>query len=337
LNKRHMFTGKKVLVTGGTGFIGHHLVDKLAEIGAEVRVLARNTSNVSKLINNNNVEIVNGDLGDIKSLETATEGVDIVYHLAAKLHVPLDSDDPELQSVNVDGTKNLLDACVSQGVTKFVFFSSMAVSFGSDSDILDESTLSSPMGRYGEGKIKAGELALQYHERHGIDTTILIPVVVYGKGEIGNVAKLINYINKRRFVLIGDGSTMRSIVYINNVVEAALCVAENPLSSGQTYIVTDKDNYSLKQMAEFISTKLNVPLYRFHIPVGLASYLALIGDFSENYFKLKLPFNSDILKRLMTNQLCSSRKIQEELGFVPTTFEEGMSENLDLFISDNNT
>ena len=331
---RDTFAEKKVLVTGGTGFIGHHLVNKLAEIGAEVRVLARSTSNVSRLTDNN-VKIVRGDLCDIDSLKVATEGVDIVYHLAAKLHVALDSRDPELQTVNVDGTKNLLDVCVSNGVSKFVFFSSMAVSFGSDSEVLDESTLSSPMGKYGEGKIKAGELVQQYQKKHNIDTTILIPVVVYGKGEIGNVAKLINYINKRRFVIIGDGGTMRSIVYINNVVEAALCVAENPLSSGQTYIVTDKDTYTLKEMAEFISTKLSVPLYRFHIPAGLASYLALIGDFSEKYFKLKLPFNSDILKRLMTNQLCSSRKIQEELGFTPTTFEEGMSENLDLFMNDN--
>jgi len=337
LNTISMFSEKKVLVTGGSGFIGHHLVNKLAEIGAEVRVLARNTSNVSKLINKNNVEIVRGDLSDINSLNIATEGIDIVYHLAAKLHVPLDSDDPELQSVNVDGTNNLLNACVSKGVSKFVFFSSMAVCFGSDSEIMDESTLLSPMGRYGEGKIKAGELVQEYQKKHNIDTTILIPVVVYGKGEIGNVAKLINYINKRRFILIGDGSTVRSIVYINNVVEAALCVAKNPLSNGQTYIVTDKDNHTLKEMAEFISTKLNVPLYRFHIPIALASYLALIGDFSEKYLKLKLPFNSDILKRLMTNQICSSRKIQEELGFTPTTFEEGMSENLDLFINNNKT
>lgn len=332
---RKMFTGKKVLVTGGTGFIGQHLVNKLVEIGADVRVLVRKTSDISGLLNNNNVEVIIGDLNDANSLKIATKGVAIVYHLAAKLHVPLNSNDPELHTVNVNGTKNILNACVLNNVSKFIFFSSMAICFGSDSEVMDELTSFSPMGKYGESKIKAGEFVQQYHEKYKIDVTTLIPVVVYGKGEIGNVAKLINYINKRRFILIGDGSTVRSIVYINNVVEAALCAAENPLSSGQTYIVTDKDNCSLKEMAEFISTELRVPLHRFHIPVKLASYLALLGDISEKYLKTKLPFNSDILKRLLTNQVCSSRKIQDELGFLPTTFKEGMSENLALFRDEN--
>ncbi len=326
---QYKVTGKKVLVTGGTGFIGHYLVDRLAEMGNEVRVLARNTSNVSRLNNKKNVKVVRGDLCNIDSLEVAVNGVDIVYHLGAKLHVPLNSKDPELYSVNVEGTKNLLNACVSKGVSKFVFFSSTAVCFGSDSKVMDESTPFSPMGRYGECKIKAGKLVQEYNEKYKLDTTILIPVVVYGKGEIGNVAKLINHINKRRYFEIGDGSTVRSIVYVKNVVDAALCVADNPLAIGQTYIITDKDNCTIKEMAEFISTKLKIPLYNFHIPVSLAYCLALICELVEKCLKLKMPFNRDIIKRLTTNQICSSRKIQEELGFSPTTFREGMSETLD--------
>ena len=329
---KYKVTGKNILVTGGTGFIGHYLVERLDEMGNKVWVLTRNTSNGNKLVDKKNVEIVKGDLSNVDSFSDALNAIDIVYHLAAKLHVPLNSKDPELNSVNVNGTKNLLDACISKGVSKFVFFSSTAVCFGNLSDIaMDELTPPNPAGKYGESKLKAGKLVEKYNKEHKLDTTILMPVVVYGKGEIGNVTKLIDYIKKRRFILIGNGSTVRSIVYVKNVVNAALCVTENPKANGETYILTDKDNYTLKEMAEFISAKCNVPLYKFHIPVSLAYCLALMSELIGKCFSLKMPFTRDIIKRLTTNQICSSRKIQEELGFSPTTFEEGMSENLELY------
>jgi len=327
---QYKVVGKRVLVTGGTGFIGRYLVTQLASMGNEVRVLARNTSTVNIFNNDKKVSIAWGDLRDGDSLRKAANGVDIVYHLAGKLHVQTDSCDPELHSVNVDGTKNLLDASVLEGVPQFIFFSSTAV-IGNDSNtILDKTTPCIPSTEYGKSKLMAENLIQEYHEKYNLITTILRPVVVYGKGEHGNVIKLIKHIKKFPIPLIERGSTIKSLIYVRNVIEASLCVTNNPKANGQVYVITDGKNFSIKEVAEIIASKLNVSLSGIYIPHSVAYGLALGCEIFEKCFKYKMPFNRDILKRLITSHIFSSRKIQNELGFCPISFEDGIFETVQL-------
>ena len=325
----YSFTGKRILITGGTGFIGSHLVARLAKMGNDVRVLVRASSNTERISCLQNVTIIEGSILDLNSLIKASEGADIVYHLAAKLHLPLDTKNPDLFPVNVDGTENLLKASVKNGVSKFVFISSTAVSFGiEDGSIIDESTPLKPAGLYGESKIQAGALVNEYSRKFGLNTTILMPVVVYGYGEVGNVAKMITHVRNRKFYIIGKGETIRSLVYIDTVIEAMLCVTQSPNSNGETYILTDRDNRSILEMVRFISTHFNTSIPKPFIPIPVAYIIGLSLELLGKCINKKVPLTRDIVKRLTTNQICSSQYIQDTLGFAPRTFQEGMSDYL---------
>lgn len=326
-------TYKKVLVTGGTGFIGSYLIKKLVEIGCEVRVLVRANSNIDILKDISNVHFIKGDIQDMASMKMAAKGIDVVYHLAAKLHLPMDSNDPELYATNVVGTKNLLDACISENVSIFIFFSSAAVMFGSHNNVMDESTPCHPSAKYGKTKLEAEMIVNDYHKKYGLITTILRPVVVYGVGERGNVIKFIDSIYKRQFQIIGNGRYVRSLVHVRNLVNAALLIIGNPVADGKTYVVTDKDNLTIEEMARIIALKLDVPLPLFHIPKSIAFFIASGCELIEKVFKIRMPLNRDLVRRLTMNQICSSQKIQKELELTPTGFDEGISETIDAYLA----
>jgi nucleoside-diphosphate-sugar epimerase len=319
---------KSILVTGGTGFIGYYLVQKLSEAGNIVKVLAREHSDVTHLKDLNNVSIVKGDICDISTLHAAVDSVDIVYHLAAILHVPHNVRSYKITEVNVKGTRNLLEACREKNVGKFIFFSTAGVSLVESSlnkniDPVFDEPLSYVMSKF-LGEI----LVYNYYKEFDLNTTIIRPAVVYGFGERGNVKKLIDAVQKRCFILIGDGTNRRSLTYVQNAVNAALCVAVNPKTNGKVYIVTDGEPLSIKEIAEVIAEKCNVSLIPVRIPLWVAHPAALLCDLLQRALKLKLPFNMDILRRVTYNQVCSSHLIIEELGFTPIGFREGISETI---------
>lgn len=321
---------KRILVTGGTGFIGFYLVKKLSEAGNIIKVLARKQSDVSHLKSLDNVSIVNGDICDISTLHAAVDSVDIVYHLAAVLHVPHNVRSYKITEVNVKGTRNLLEACRETGVKKFIFFSTAGVSsvknlLTRNIDPSFDEALSYPMSKlYGE------ILVDKYSKEFNLNTTIIRPAVVYGFGEMGNMKRMIDAIQKKFFILVGDGTNRRSLTYVQNAVNAALCVAVNPKANGKVYIVTDGEPLSIKEIAMVIADKCNVSLIPARIPFWVARPAAFLCDLLQITLKIKLPFNRDILRRITCNQLCSSNLIIEELGFTPIGFREGISETIDI-------
>jgi nucleoside-diphosphate-sugar epimerase len=322
-------TGKKVLVTGGTGFMGSYLVKQLSEAGNNVKVLARENSDVASLKKLQNISIVQGDICVPSSLPAAITGVDIVYHLAALLHLPSGVCSSMLRKVNVDGTRNLLEACRQQKVGKFIYFSTAGVPLEDEmtQDDLDPES-DSPL-YYGESKFLGEKLVNEYHKKHNLNTTILRPVVVYGFGDQGNMNKLINAVRKRWFVMIGDGSVKRTLVYVKNVINAAFCVTLNPKANGKVYLVTDGKPLSIKEIAESIAEKCNISLMPLRLPLWAACWLASACDLFQKTMRVTLPFNRDLFRRITHSQECSSRLIEEEMGFVPLGFREGISETID--------
>ncbi|MBN1493512.1 MAG: NAD-dependent epimerase/dehydratase family protein [Candidatus Omnitrophica bacterium] len=325
---KYEFTGKTIAVTGGTGFIGSYLVSELVSMGNNVRLLVRDVHAIPSGIKALPVEYVQGDIRDVLSLKKLLHNADVVYHLAGKMRASKKVVDDELYDINTRGTQCVLDACVAENVPQFIYFSSVAVMKGT-MEMADESSICEPHSEYGESKLAAERLVSEYHEKYNIRTTILRLVVVYGIGDKGNMMKLIEAVRTKRFVLIDRGRTVRSVVYVRNVINAALCVTLAPRADGNVYIVTDGECKSLREIAHVVAQHFRVSLYPFSIPVPFATLLAEICELIQPIAPFTLPLNRNILRRLLGNQRCSSKCIQDDLGFTPISFEQGMAEVID--------
>jgi nucleoside-diphosphate-sugar epimerase len=314
-----------VLVTGASGFIGQHLVKRLLREGCRVRILVRNTSLDSFP---GTVEVAHGDVRNQADMKAATAGVDIVYHLAAYTE-PSGSPENEAacQLVNVEGTQNVLDAAVSGGARRFVFFSSVKVFGEETSACLDESAAQKPTTPYGRSKLEAERAVLDYRERTGLEAIVLRLPLVYGPHNRGNIYQLISAIDRGIFPPPPAVLNRRSLVHVANVVEAAMLVSQNPVPPSSCYIVTDAKSYSTRELYESICRALGKRVPRWHVPLSLLVVLAQSGDIASRLMKRPFPVNSGSLQKLIGSAWYSSEKISRELGYSPTiTLEAALPE-----------
>ena len=168
-------SSSRILVTGGTGFIGRHLVDQLVAEGASVRVLTRGSSRLAE--NWRGVEIEVGDLRNGSSLRAPVQGCRVVYHLAGELREPA-----QFQATNTEGTQHLLEACQASPVESVVILSSVGVMGVRKPGPANEATACHPRNAYEKSKYAAEQLALAWSARTDIPVTVLRPTIVFGEG-----------------------------------------------------------------------------------------------------------------------------------------------------------
>ena len=306
-----------VLVTGGNSFIGIHLVNELIRINASITVLVRSIATVPKEWIGR-VKIVEGNITNNNSILNIGNNLDTVFHLAAYVHkIPKSSTEKRyVYAVNVDGTRNLLDS-IPNSIKHIVFFSSVSV-YGKDAGKnLDEFTATDPVTPYGQSKLEAENIIKRWGQEKNVNTISLRLPLVYGYGNKGNFDKLIRAINKNLFIIIGNGSSKRSMVYVGNVVDAALAVVHRKEVNCKVYIVTDGVDYTVKDMFKLITKGLGKKPSPFYAPIGIAKILAIIGDIGSKMIRKPLPFDSDVLRKLSSSLTFSSRRIQEDIGFKP--------------------
>lgn len=309
----------KILVTGATGFIGTHLVNKLIEKGADISIFVRDQKKIDKEWVKK-TKVFEGDITNKDSLSLISKDIDVVFHLVAvNVHKTPRSEEEKkyLYEVNVKGTKNILES-LGGCLKHFIFLSSISVYDGVESSKeLEENSEVKPNNAYGESKLICERLVAEYGKKYGFMTTSLRMPFAYGPGNKGNIFKMIDAISKRRFFLIGRGDNKRSSVYVGNVVDSALSVVGKEIANGKVYIVTDDINYSVKELYMIISKSLGRKPIPFHLPLGIAKIFAKVGDSVEKFFPGLFPLNSEILRKLTCTFCFSSNKIKEEIGFSP--------------------
>jgi len=251
----------RILVTGGAGFIGSHLVDALVADGREVAVLDNLSTgkmeNLSRHLGNGNLHFVKGDVLDVAVVREAVKDVDAVFHLAAVTSVPFSVDHPlETFKVNVDGTRNLLEACRNGGVERFILVSSCAV-YGEPKYLpINEGHPLNPISPYAESKLKAEHLCQKYHETYGLKTTVLRPFNVYGPRQkndeySGVIAKFIDQLRVGKLpVIYGDGSQTRDFVFVVDAVDAFLSALRSEAAVGRVFNVGSGVPISVKELAQ---------------------------------------------------------------------------------------
>ena len=305
------------LVTGGNSFIGIHLVNELIRRNVNIVVYVRSIKTIpDEWIGK--VKVIEGDLIDNNSILNIGDKFDVVFHLAAYVHKIPKSDDEKkyVFAVNVEGTKNLLES-LSDSVGNIVFFSSVSV-YGNDMGRnLDEITSTNPTTLYGKTKLSAEQLVIDYGNKHKFKTTILRLPLVYGPGNKGNIYNMIKAIDNRRFVMMGRGLNKRSMVYVGNVVDAAMAVLNTEVSDGKVYLITDGIDYTVRDLYKLISKGLGRNPLPFNVPMGIAKMLAMAGDIGNKIIRKPLPFNSEVLGKLTDSLTFSSGRIQKDIGFKP--------------------
>ncbi len=254
------------LVTGGAGFIGSHLVDRLLELGHNVTILDNfSYGNIKNLIRhhlNQNLKIVKQSVCDDLNTLFKENKFDIVFHLAALLRVQHSIEFPEENHhVNVNGTFNLLNTCRKYGVKKFIFSSSCAI-YGDQEEILfNEGLEANPISPYAVQKLIGEKYCKLFNRLYNMETICLRYFNVYGPGQNpkGEYAALIplfitKILNNEKPTINGDGNQTRDFVFVEDVVDANICAmkAEDPDCFGEVFNVGSGINTSVNEVTQKI-------------------------------------------------------------------------------------
>ena len=263
---RSFYKKKRVLVTGGAGFIGSHLAEKLCTYEAQVTILddfsAGCISNLSQFVGN--IALMASDITSVKTCQKATKNQDIVFHLAAMTSVPESVNSPALcEKINIEGTSNLLEACTKNKVQTFIFSSSSAV-YGDRNDLCCEDDQPNPKSPYAKSKLEGERLCQEHAEKHATQTACLRYFNVYGSRQnpngtyAGVVAKFKrNLENKEPIVIYGNGKQTRDFVHVSKVVEANLLVGSLASLTGQVFNVATGQSITLLELLEQLEKETN--------------------------------------------------------------------------------
>jgi nucleoside-diphosphate-sugar epimerase len=268
----------KALVTGGTGFIGSHLVERLLAAGHETRVLVRDKAK-GDWLRQRGAELSSGDVTDRASLARATEGIDTVLHCAA--YVTDWGRWHKFQAVTVDGTKNLLSAAASAGVSRFLHVSTATVyddQFSRRARIITEDAPHGERGdraygNYSRAKVLAERLVWQSHREGQIAATVVRPTWVYGPRDFTILPRLIDHLKGPLACWIGRDDPVVDPIYVTDVAECAYLAATKERAAGQAYNVAPPEQIRLRQFLGALCRELNIPLPGWSLPYG-AAYVA---------------------------------------------------------------
>ncbi len=317
----------RALVTGANGFIGSNLTKLLAGKGWAVRGLVLKGT-PEDFLEGLDVDIVYGDIVRPESLGDAVRGVDVVFHLAA---IAADWGPVErFFKVNVEGTRNMLEAAAGAGVGRFVFMSSPAVHRYSGHY---KSTESVPRDcpadfAYGRSKIEAEDLVNETHKRGVMEGVIVrTGLFPFGPNDTTSFYKLARVLEKGMFCYVGGGRAKTSTAYVENLCSGVELAGSHPRAAGRTFIIADDVDVSWKELIERFCYELGVKPPQLSVPYGAADILAAAVEGAWSVLKLESdPPITRYRARLMHRDLSFvSTKACRELGYAPAvSLDEGI-------------
>lgn len=295
----------KVLVTGATGFVGRSLVPALIQAGHEVRCA------VTKKVDCLTAEQVVIQRLELQSdWSEALDGIDIVIHLAARVHIMADNSESPLDEyckVNSIATKNLAKQAAKNKVKRFLFLSSIKVNgeFTVEGEPFTEESVPQTDDPYGLSKLYAEQYLQDISKQTGMEVVIIRPPLIYGPGVKANFLKMIQLVDKGWPLPFGKVNNKRSFIFIENLVSALCTVAIAPKAANQIYLVADDETSSLTNLLTVLAKEMNLKPRLFSVPVNL-----MVGV-------LKLLQLNNLNIRLFGSLEVNNSKIKSDLKWSP--------------------
>lgn len=307
-----------VIVTGATGHIGNVLVRELLEKGNKVKAIilpGENTKSIDELVG---IEKVDGNILDLEFLRTAFKGEDVVYHLAGIVDITPDKTDM-LYKVNVEGTKNVVQACLDEKIKKLAYVSSSEARYAPAGKVMDESCGFDPARveyPYQKSKALATQAVLDGIKR-GLDAVIISPTGVIGPYDykpslLGN---MIIKVTKLKFLPIIKGSY--DFVDVRDVAHGIILACESKKSNGKNYIISG-GRISVKNLLNLVKGEAEKKPFYITIPYKLAKFVS-----AKPFFRKKIPeLTPQSIDILQTTYSISHEKARKELGYSPRNILE---------------
>lgn len=313
-----------ILVSGSSGFIGRRLASALQCDALPFRSLVRKPgADASNIV---------ADLADNNALSRACDGVESVFHCAGYAHAfsSLSGDDSAKHwAVNFEGTRNLVEAAGRAGVKRFVFLSSVKAMAEPGEQCIDEDFPGQPETTYGQSKLAAEEAVLVAGRRYGMHVVNLRLAMVYGAGGRGNLERMGRLVKRGIFPPLPETGNHRSLVHVDDVVNAMRLVADDDRANGRTYIIAAQEAPSGRGLFDAMRQVQGLPPCNWSVPAPLLRLVARVGDGAEKLLGRRLPLDSEVVGRLLNSAWYSSGRIERELRWrAKVCLQDGLAEML---------
>ena len=314
---------KTVAVTGATGFLGTHLVERLTKAGKQVRGLARDPIK-GEAIKDSLSAVVIGDIADRKALKELLAGVDAVIHLVSNFRTASDTPE-EYNRVNVEGTRAVLETAAECGVTRLVHCSTIGVHGHVAETPAKEDSPYNPGDLYQTTKLEAEKLARQAGEEGKLEVVVIRPCSIYGPGDL-RMLKMFRMLAKKRFFMLGPCQENFHAVYIDDLTDGYLKVLDTPGIAGEVFIIGGPKYLPLKDYVETAAASLGapppwlwLPYWPFYAAAGLCEAICVP-------FGVEPPLHRRRVRFFKNNRAFDITKARQRLGYDPkVSLTEGMS------------
>ena len=317
----------KVFVTGGTGFIGSNVIERLAQDGHELRCLVRKTSDV-RLLQEVGATLITGDVTDKASMLEGMEGCDWVANLASIYEFWV-ANRQIYTDINVHGTRNVMECALEAGVSKVVHVSSSVI-YGKPADcpFAEES----PVGpirfsEYAQSKYDGDLIAWELHEHKGLPLTMIYPAPVLGPGDPKASGQYIRNLIRRRMPVRAFPDSILTWVHVRDVAETIVRALEKEDNVGEKYLA-GKHQLSLQEMTEMVGDISGVPLPRIRLPDSLVKMGAALLTWLAKLTKRPpiLGMSADQMRTMKEGLRFDGSKAERELGIAYTPIRTALEE-----------
>jgi dihydroflavonol-4-reductase len=308
-------TPLKVLVTGGGGFIGSHLVESQLAQGNLVRTIDLHFTRLAGVKNHQNLELIKGDITNPDQTEVITKGVDVVYHLASA-HLDVSLPQEHYQRVNVDASLDLLESAYKHGVKRFVHCSSVGVIGDVLQPPADETTECRSTNIYEQTKLEGEQKVFAYAQKTGFCVVVARPAWVYGP-RCPRTEKLLRTIGKGRFIIFGSGGNLRHPIYIADAVRGLELCAQEDEACGEVYILAGDEPVTSKELVRVVSNELGRRSTLIQVPVALGYLMTWLMELVFIPLGKQPPFSKRSMDFFLKNNAYDISKANRDLGFYP--------------------
>jgi nucleoside-diphosphate-sugar epimerase len=305
----------RVLVTGATGFTGGHLARALAAGGDSVSALARTDGPASEALAAAGVTVVAGDLRDAASLARATQGVDVVYHVAA-LYRQAGLADEVYRAVNAHAVRALVEAAARNGVRRIVHCSTVGVHGDVEHPPADENAPLRPGDVYQRTKLEGERLALDAASRTGIELTIVRPTGIYGPGD-RRLLRLFRGVARRRWVTLGSGEIFYHLTFIDDLVDGFRLCGAHAAAANRTYILAGGEVTTLNELVTIVAQEAGVAPPRLHLPVWPVWTAGAVCEAICRPFGIEPPLYRRRVDFFTKSRAFDITRARTEIGFAP--------------------